>query len=129
MYAHIVLSSNIFIVEINTQSVQEFSKFSWFKVKILLGQSTGISTFSGKHTLIYTPCVLHIVCVYNGINWHCHKYMNPQIDPGWFRHSGSAQSEMKLLRYKTQCQTILLYTSFKLRFNGHIITSPPMKFK
>lgn len=39
-----------------------------------------------------------------------------------------AQIEL-LLCYKTQCQTILLHTSFKLRFNGHIITFPPMKFK
>lgn len=30
---------------------------------------------------------------------------------------------------KAQCQTILLHTSFKLRFNGHIITFSPMKFK
>lgn len=36
---------------------------------------------------------------------------------------------MELLHYKTQSQTILLHTSFKLRFNGRIITFPPMKFK
>lgn len=38
-------------------------------------------------------------------------------------------AQMELLHYKTQCQTILLHTSFKLRFNGHIITFSPMKFK
>lgn len=47
------------------------------------------------------------------------KYINPQRDPGWLRHTGATQS------YNTQCQTLLLHTSFKLRFNGHIITFPP----
>lgn len=32
-------------------------------------------------------------------------------------------------RYKTQCQTILLHTSVKLGFNGHIITFLPMKLR
>jgi len=30
-------------------------------------------------------------------------------------------------RRNAQCQAVLLHTSFKLRFNGHIITFPPMK--
>lgn len=38
-------------------------------------------------------------------------------------------AQMELFCSKTQCQTILLHTSFKLRFNGHIITSPPMKLE
>lgn len=38
-------------------------------------------------------------------------------------------AQMELFCSKTQCQTILLHTSFKLRFNGPIITSPPMKLQ
>ena len=56
----------------------------------------------------YAPCVVSVVPDVPGVFW-C-RTERAQTEPS---------------RRKAQCQTILLHTSFKLRFNGHIITFPP----
>lgn len=57
------------------------------------------------------------------------KTQNHQINPDWLGLIGAARLRRRADVIKSQCQTILLHTSFQLGFNVHIITFPPMNLE
>lgn len=75
--------------------------------------------------LKHAPSAVHDACIHHAVG----KYINPETNGERVRLTGAAPPVWSLYIIKPNVNVILLHTSFKLRFNEHIITFSPTKLK